>query len=99
MRPSLLEALKRGEISPYELAQMEDWKAAGLTNHDSTSVGFIGKIQNEAALKNVNRNRSAIGLRSIELRNKLIDLEKLTGMNLYLLKGWQNGKITVADKQ
>lgn len=98
LKPKLIEALKRGEISPYELAQIEDWKTAGLTGHELTACGFIGKIPNNTELKTVNENRSEIGLRSIELRNNLIDVEKSTGLNLYLPKGWQNGKITVANK-
>ena len=39
---------------------------------------------------------NVIGLRSISLRNDLIDVENKTGMNLHLPKGWQHGKITVA---
>ncbi len=98
LKPKLIEALKRGEISPYELAQIEDWKTAGLTGHELTACGFIGKIPNSTVLKRVNENRLEIGLRSIELRNNLIDVEKSTGLNLYLPKGWQNGKIMVANK-
>lgn len=98
LRPKLMKALKSGEISPYELAQIEDWKSAALAGHELTSCGFIGKIPNDTELKTVNENRSEIGLRSIELRNILIDIENSTGLNLYLPKGWQNGKITVANK-
>ena len=94
-----MKALKRGELSPYELAQIEDWKIAGLSGHELSACGFIGKIPNTTELKTVNENRSEIGLRSIELRNNLIDIEKSTGLNLYLPKGWQDGKITVANKR
>ena len=93
LRPKLLNSLKKGEISPYELAQIEDWLIAGLNNHELTSYGFLGRIPNNSELNKVNRNRSEIGLRSIELRNNLIDIEKSTGLNLYLPKGWQKGKI------
>lgn len=99
LRPKLMEALKRGEISPYELAQIEDWRTAGLSGHELTSFGFIGKIPSNKELKRVNKNRAEIGMRSIELRNNLIDIEKSTGLNLYLPKGWQNGKIKVANKR
>lgn len=98
MRRKLFEALKQGEISPYELAQIEDWRIAALNNHESTAYGFIGKIPNPAELLKVNENRSVIGLRSVELRNNLIDIEKSTGMDLYLPKGWQNGCIRVGHK-
>ena len=99
LKPKLMKALKRGELSPYELAQIEDWKIAGLSGHELSACGFIGKIPNTTELKTVNENRSEIGLRSIELRNNLIDIEKSTGLNLYLPKGWQDGKITVANKR
>lgn len=98
LRPKLMKALKRGELSPYEFAQMEDWKAAVLNGYDLTSFGFIGKIMNNKALETVNKNRSQIGLRSIELRNKLLDVEEETGMNLYLPKDWQKGEIIVDNK-
>ena len=97
LKPKLVRALTQGEISPYEIAQIEDWRTAALTGHKSTSFGFIGSIPNDTELTTVNKNRSEIGLRSIELRNNLIDIEKSTGLNLYLPKGWQNGKITVTN--
>lgn len=98
LKPQLLTALKQGKISPYELAQIEDWRTAALNDHELTSYGFLGAIQDHKELKTVNNNRSRIGIRSIELRNKLIDIEKSTGMNLYLPKGWQNGKIAVVNE-
>src|SRR6056297_1606639 len=98
LKPKLLNALKKGEISPYELAQIEDWRIAALNDHELTSYGFIGKIPNNTELNKVNENRSEIGLRSIELRNNLIDIEKSTGLNLYLPKGWQNRKIKIEGK-
>ncbi len=99
LRPKLMRALKQGEISPYEFAQIEDWRTAGLSDHELTLFGFIGKIPGASELAMVNNNRAQIGLRSIELRNKLIDIEKSTGLNFYLPKGWQNGKITVANNR
>lgn len=98
LKPKLLNALKKGEISPYELAQIEDWRIAALNDHELTSYGFLGAIPGDKVLEIVNKNRTVIGLRSIELRNELIDVENETGMNLHLHKGWQKGKITVADK-
>lgn len=97
LRPKLLKALEKGEISPYEFAQIEDWRIAALNNHNKTNYGFLGAIQNTTALDAVNKNRAAIGLRSVELRNKLIDIENKTGLNLHLPKGWQSGKIIVNE--
>lgn len=93
LRPLLIKAIEKGELHPYEFATIEDWRCAALYEHQSTSYGFLGVITDSAALKKVNRNRAAIGLRSVELRNALIDIEQQTGLNLYLPKGWQKGKI------
>ena len=90
--------MKQGEISPYELAQIEDWRIAGLHDHELTSYGFLGAIPDDTVLETVNKNRANIGLRSIDLRNELIDVENETGMDLHLPKGWRNGKITVANR-
>lgn len=98
LKPKLLMALKKGELSPYELAQIEDWRVAALHDHNLTAYGFLGSIPDDAVFKSVNENRAAIGLRSIDLRNQLINIEKETGLNLHLPKGWQNGKITVEGK-
>ena len=87
IKPKLLNALKKGEISPYELAQIEDWRMAALNDHELTSFGFIGKIPSNTEFDLVNKNRAEIGLRSIELRNNLIDIERSTGLNLHLPKG------------
>ncbi|WBL41559.1 hypothetical protein PBT90_12425 [Algoriphagus halophytocola] len=98
LKPRLLNALEQGEISPYELAQIEDWRIAALNEHELTSYGFLGAIPDNIVLETINKNRANIGLRSIELRNELIDVENETGMNLHLPKGWQNGKIKIQEK-
>ena len=76
---------------------MEDWKHAVLHQHQSTAFGFVGQLttQNQDL---VNANRARIGLRSLEIRNGLVEIEQETGMDFYLPgHPWQNGKITVSD--
>jgi len=97
IKPKLMNALKNGEVSPIEFVIIEDWRTAVLNEHKLTSYGFLGAIPSDSVLAIVNKNRAGIGLRSIELRNKLIDIEKETEINLYLPKDWQKGKITVAN--
>ena len=97
LRPKLIEAIERGELHPYEFAIIEDWRSASLYQHKSTSYGFLGVVPDSSTLEKANVNRDAIGLRSIQLRNDLIDVEQSTGLNLYLPKGWQKGKITVVN--
>lgn len=96
LKPKLLGELNNGQVSPYELAVIEDWRTAVLSRHQLSSYGFLGAIPNDSAGDIVDQNRARIGLRSIQLRNDLIDIEKETGINLYLPKGWQKGKITVS---
>ncbi len=98
IRPRLIRAIEKGELHPYEFATIEDWRTAAMNNHDSTSYGFLGKMKDELMLEKADLNRNEIGLRSIALRNDLLEIEKATGLNLYLPKGWQNGKITIANK-
>jgi hypothetical protein len=99
LKPKLTEALENGEVSPYTLATIEDWRTAALNKHNLTSYGFLGAIPNDSVLEVVNKNRADIGIRSIELRNKLIEIEKETGLNLYLPRDWKKEKITVANQK
>ncbi|MEO1653636.1 MAG: hypothetical protein AAFU64_08830 [Bacteroidota bacterium] len=93
LKPKLLRALRRGEISPDHFASIQDWRTAVMNEHQLSSFGFLGEIPNASSLKQVDINRDQIGLRSISLRNRLIEVEQKTGMNLYLPKDWQEGKI------
>ena len=95
LKPKILRAIGRGELSPYVFSTIEDWRTAAISNHNLTTYGYLGKISDAAALDSVNNNRSELGIRSIELRNSLIDIEQETRMNLYLKKDWQKGKIFI----
>lgn len=99
IKPKLIVALKTAEISPIELATIKDWRTAVLNGHQLSSFGFLGAIPNDSVFAVVNKNRADTGIRSIELRNDLLDIEKETGMNLYLPKDWQKGKITVSNQR
>lgn len=96
IRPKLFEALQVGQISPYEIALIEDWKKAVISDGDKTVYGYVNAPL-QAALSKVNENRQKIGLRSIELRNNLVDIEQKTAMNFYL-PDWVEGKIVIKQK-
>ena len=94
----LIEALREGQISPIELTLIEDWKVASESNHNQAAYGFLGPTLDPVSLAKANRLRMKIGLRSIELRNALIDLEETTGIDFYLPKNpWQDGRIEVTE--
>jgi hypothetical protein len=98
VRLMLIEALEKGQISPIELTLIEDWKVASESNHDQAAYGFLGPTLDPESLAEANRLREEIGLRSIELRNDLIDLEEATGIDFYLPRNpWQDGKIEVTE--
>lgn len=99
LRPKLEKALAKGELHPKEFAIMEDWRHAVIHHHEKSLYGFLGKIPDNSELAKVSQNRSELGLRSIELRNNLLEIEKELDLNLYLPKGWQKGKITVANRR
>lgn len=93
MHPKLLKAIELGQMSLQEFVIVEDWRIAVSSGHNNTKFGFLGKIKNEKELERVNYNRSQMGFRSIELRNKLIDLENELNISFYLPKEWQKNKI------
>lgn len=96
IKPKLFQALSKGQISPYEFAMIEDWKKAVTSDSEEHGYGFINS-PNESNLSKVNDLRKKIGLRSVELRNNLVDLELKTDMSFYL-PDWLDGKIII-DKE
>ena len=96
IRPKLIEFLNKGYISPYEIALPEDWKKTVISQGKESLYGYLNS-PNISNISQINRTRKAIGLRSVELRNKLIDIEAKTGMSFYL-PDWLDGKIMIVEK-
>ncbi|MGI9530464.1 hypothetical protein [Lutimonas sp.] len=93
VRPRLLLAIDQGELSPFEFAMIDEWRLATLTNPTEVSYGFL-KAPKKNQLRRSDSLRKAIGIRSVLLRNKLVDIEEKTGMDLYLFGSpWVKGKI------
>jgi hypothetical protein len=96
IRPKLLKALDDGQISPFEFALIENWKIAAESNHGQPSYGYLGPTLDSNSIELANSLRTKIGLRRIELRNQLVDIQKETGIDFYLPGNpWQNGKISI----
>ena len=93
IRPVLIHSIQSGEISPFEFALIDDWKKAVVSERSSPGYGYLNAPKSNSLLE-TNALREKIGLRSVELRNALIDVEQKTGMNIYL-PDWVNGKITI----
>ena len=91
IRPLLQNAYQRGEISPLELATIDDWYLTVRDGHHKAHYGILNR-PSPTEIHYLNGRRSNAGLRSMELRNALIDQEAKTGMNLYTQEGWIQGK-------
>jgi len=97
IRPKLMQFLDKGYISPYEIALPEDWRKTLLSDGRESAYAYLN-APNTTNISQINRTRKAIGLRSVELRNRLIEIELKTGMSFYL-PDWVDGKIVIEEKQ
>ena len=95
IKPKLIQAIERGEMSPYEYALIDDWYKAVISDRTEPGYGFLTPPV-KSSLSITNDLRQKIGLRSIELRNELVDVEEKRGMNFYL-PDWVEGKITIKN--
>ncbi len=96
IKPKLIQFLNKGYISPYEIALVEDWKKTVTSERKESPYGYLNP-PNTSNISQINKTRIAIGLRTVELRNKLIDIEVKTGMSFYL-PDWVDGKIKIEEK-
>lgn len=96
LRPLLLNSIDHGEMSPYEFALVDDWQIAVSSGRSMPGYGFLDPPVQET-LEATNQLRNKIGLRSVELRNELIDIESQTGMDFHL-PDWIEGKIEIRQE-
>lgn len=99
LKPRLLIALSKGEISPDDYAIIEDWYIAVKFQRQKAAYGYLNPLLEDEVSK-ANELRQSIGLRSIEIRNALIDIQAETGMNFYLDGTlWVKRKINIVNKR
>lgn len=96
LRPKLYSAFKRGELSAIELAIIESWRIAIDTDRKEKGFAIWADEITKSESVKVDSLRQSIGLRSIELNNKLIQIEKKLDMKFYLSPS-HGGLITVKD--
>ena len=75
---------------------IDDWQKAVSSDRTEPGYGFLNP-PDQSTLDKTNQLRQKIGLRTIGIRNKLVDVEKKTGMNFYL-SNWIEGKIKIEQK-
>ena len=96
IKPMLLRSLENGQISPYELALIDEWYLTVKSGWSAEKGYGILNPPSDQNLKEFNTLRKEIFLRSIDLRNRLVDIENKTGMDLYLQgEPWVDGKIEI----
>jgi len=93
IKPALVDAIGKGQMSPYEFALVDDWYIAVSSDRTQTGYGFLNE-PSQSTLAETNALRKAIGLRSVELRNKLVAVQQEIGMNFYL-PSWVDGEIQI----
>jgi hypothetical protein len=99
LKPRLLTAISKGEMSPDDYAVIEDWYVAVKFQRQKAAYGYLNPLL-EDELAKANELRQNIGLRSVEIRNTLIDIQAETGMNFYLDGTlWVKGKINIVNKR
>ncbi|MBL3655474.1 hypothetical protein [Fulvivirga sediminis] len=96
IKPKLLETIIKGQMSPYEFVLIDDWYITVSSDRTQTGYGFLNSPLH-SALEETNKLRERVGLRTVQLRNKLVDIEKETGMIFYL-PDWIKGKIKVDER-
>ena len=88
-------AIQGGELAPWDFAIMEDWYVAVKSAHKQSAFGYIDKLNQQEAEQSENLRKS-IGLCSMSTRNKPVEIQKKTGINLYLDSvQWVDSEITL----
>ncbi|MHA7058770.1 hypothetical protein ACWGOQ_0016210 [Aquimarina sp. M1] len=87
LKPELENALKNGQISPYEFATIDDWYLTVKYDRSKPTYGVLD-APSKSTLTKTNMLRKTIHVRPYELRDPLVRVQKQTGMNLYLSDRW-----------
>lgn len=99
LKPQLWQAIQRGELYPYDYAIIEDWYVAVKSNRQEAAYGYLNTLT-KAELPVADALNEKLGMRSIALRNRLVDIQTKTGLDFYLAGGfWRVGKIEAVDQR
>lgn len=93
VRPILLSSINKGNLSPASFAWIDDWFITVESGWSKGSYGYVKQL-NQNEISKSNEIREQIGLRKVETRNQLIDMQNETQMDFYLpIRPEKNGKI------
>ena len=93
LKPILLSSINQGNLSPASFAWIDDWFITVESGWSTGSYGYVKQLKKNEISKS-NEIREQIGLRKVETRNQLIDMQNKTQMDFYLpIRPTKNGKI------
>ncbi len=93
LKPILLSSINKGNLSPASFAWIEDWFITVESGWSTGSYGYVKPLQKNEISKS-NEIRAQIGLRKVETRNQLIDIQNKSQMDFYLpIRPKKDGKI------
>ena len=93
LKPILLSSITKGDLSPASFAWIDDWFITVESGWSTGSYGYVKPLKKNE-ISNSNELREQIGLRKVETRNQLIDLQNKIQMDFYLpIRPEKNGKI------
>jgi hypothetical protein len=92
-RSILQREIEQGRISPFEFALIDNWYQSVSSHRAIESYGILEGEVTSHALNSVNANRLAVGLQTIEDHNRLLQLQKDTGIMLYFGQVWGNSSV------
>jgi len=93
LKPILISSINKGNLSPASFAWIDDWFITVESGWSKGSYGYVKQLKQNEISKS-NEIREQIGLRKVETRNQLIDMQNKTQMDFYLpIRPMKNGKI------
>ncbi|MFC4634496.1 hypothetical protein ACFO3O_11295 [Dokdonia ponticola] len=85
--PQFKEAIKNGQLSPYQFASIDDWYRTCINDPSKATYGILNTPSPENRSK-TDVLRAQIHIRSIAVRDALLRIEEKTGMVLYITDIW-----------
>lgn len=87
LQSRLVDALKNGQMSPYEYVTIDDWYRTVTYNRKEVTYGILDP-PTASNLSKTNELREIIYVRPYALRDELIAIQEKTGMDFYLPDRW-----------
>jgi hypothetical protein len=84
MRSKLLEAVDLGQMSPREFARVDDWYLVIKSEGKDKGYGYLSQVETKRDQEQADQRRLQLGISSLEVVNRLLAIERETGLKFYL---------------